>query len=36
MPGEGRAELTKPEGVVEPLVDLCDPAFTLNGQVIGR
>ena len=36
MPGEDRGKLAKPEDVAGPLVDLCDPALTLNGQVVGR
>lgn len=36
MPGEDRTKLAKPEDVAGPLVDLCDPALTLNGQIVGR
>ena len=36
MPGEDRSKLAKPEDVAGLLADLCDPAFTLNGQVGGR
>ena len=36
MPGEDRAKLAKPEDVAGPLADLCDPAFTLNGQIVRR
>jgi len=36
MPGEDRRELAKPEDVAGPLADLCDPALTLNGQIVGR
>lgn len=36
MPGEDRTKLTKPEDVAGPLADLCDPALTLNGQLVGR
>ena len=33
MPGEDRAKLAKPADVAGPLVDLCDPALTINGQL---
>ena len=36
MPGEDRRELAKPEEVAGPLADLCDPALTVNGQIVGR
>lgn len=36
MPGEDRTKLAKPEDVAGPLADLCDPALTLNGQIVGR
>ncbi len=36
MPGEDRATLGKPSDVAGPLADLCDPALSLNGQVIRR
>ena len=36
MPGEDRTKLAKPEDVAGPLADLCDPALTLNGQVVGQ
>ena len=36
MPGEDRSKLAKPEDVAGPLADLCDPALTLHGQVVGR
>lgn len=36
MPGEDRTKLAKPEDVAGPLADLCDPALTLHGQLVGR
>lgn len=35
MPGEDRTKLAKPADVAGPLVDLCDPALTLHGQLVG-
>lgn len=36
MPGEDRTKLAKPADVAGPLADLCDPALTLHGQLVGR
>ncbi len=36
MPGEDRSKLAKPDDVAGPLADLCDPALTFNGQIVGR
>ena len=36
MPGEDRTKLAKPGDVAGPLADLCDPALTLNGHIVGR
>lgn len=36
MPGEKPDALAKPADVAGPLADLCEPALTLNGQIVRR